>query len=680
LAAVSSGSASCSTGTVVVGTYPVTATYSGDSNYHGSTAATSFTVDQASTSFTASAAPTSTTYGTSVTLSATGLPSGATGTVTFTSGSTTLCADPVSAGSASCSTGTLPVGAYPVTATYSGDSNYLGSTATTSLTVDQAWTSFTASAVPSSTTYRTSVILSATGLPADATGTVTFTSGSTTLCSGPVSAGSASCSTGTLPVGAYPVTATYSGDSNYLGSTATTSFTINRASTSFTASAAPGTATYGTSVTLSATGLPAGATGTVTFTSGPTTLCSAPLVSGSASCSTGTLPVDAYPVTATYSADGSYAGSIATTSFTISKAPTSFTASAAPSSTTYGTGVTLSATGLPSGATGTVTFTSGSTTLCSGPVTAGSASCSTGILPVGAYRVTATYSGDSDYLGSTATTSFTIDQASTSLTASAAPSTASYGTSVTLSAAGLPGRATGTVTFTSGATFLCLAPVHSGSASCSTGTVPVGSYPVTATYSGDANYLGSTAHTAFVITARPVLALTVSGAPTSVAAGGSYTLTLSAAVTSAGGPAANDPVISITLPAGETFTAAPTEAGWDCAVSAGGSTLTCTSTAATPMAPGTSLDNLTVVIDVDAAASGTLPLSASLSDAGDGAVPVIRVEAVTVSDPVSTGVPDTGASTVPPGRWELGLLLILGGTILVAGWRRRQQRSRPNRG
>ncbi|MGA8015107.1 MAG: Ig-like domain repeat protein, partial [Candidatus Dormiibacterota bacterium] len=491
-------------------TIPVTVTASGGAVISNTVIASSddasagsgndtVTVAKIPTSITASALPSSATYGTSVTLSATGLPSAATGTVTFTSGATTLCFHAVSAGAGSCSAGIVAVGTYPVTASYSGDPNYLTSTAATSFTISQASTSFTASAAPSPTTYGTSVTLSATGLPSAATGTVTFTSGATTLCSQAVIAGAASCPTGTVALGTYPVTATYSGDSNFIGSTANTSFTVNQASTSFTASATPSSTTYGMSVTLKATGLPSAATGTVTFTSGATILCSDAVSSGDASCTTGILQAGTHPVTASFSGDTNYAGSTASTSFTINKAATSLLASAAPTTTTYGNPVTLSTSGLPAGATGTVTFTSGSTTLCSDAVSSGDASCTTGTLQAGTYPVTASYSGDTNYLGSTASTSFTIDQAPTSFTASAAPSTAPYGTSITLSAAGLPGGATGTVTFTSGATTLCSDAVSSGDASCTTGTVPVGSYPVTATYSGDADYAGATAAAAFTI-------------------------------------------------------------------------------------------------------------------------------------------------------------------------------------
>jgi len=70
------------------------------------------------------------------------------------------------------------------------------------------------------------VILSVAGLPGDATGTVSFATATSTLCSTPVSLGAASCTTGVLAPGDYPVTATYSGNDAYLPAAAPTEFTI----------------------------------------------------------------------------------------------------------------------------------------------------------------------------------------------------------------------------------------------------------------------------------------------------------------------------------------------------------------------------------------------------------------------------------------------------------------------
>ena len=178
---------------------------------------------------TESAAPSSIPYGTSDTLSVSGLAVGATGTITFTSGGSTLCTATLAATSCATST-TLAPGTYPVTATYSGDSNYTGAVATgASFIVTKADTSMTETASPPSIGYGSQDTLSVAGLPAGATGTVIFTSGGSTLCTTTLAA--TSCQTAaTLAPGAYPVTATYSGDGDYNGTIATgASFTVTKA-------------------------------------------------------------------------------------------------------------------------------------------------------------------------------------------------------------------------------------------------------------------------------------------------------------------------------------------------------------------------------------------------------------------------------------------------------------------
>ena len=90
------------------------------------------------TSVTASTIPTSTQRGRSVTFSAkvdslVGTP---TGTVSFTSGATILCATPMLVnGQGSCASTNAPVGLDTIVAHYSGDADHLASTSTTTLTV-----------------------------------------------------------------------------------------------------------------------------------------------------------------------------------------------------------------------------------------------------------------------------------------------------------------------------------------------------------------------------------------------------------------------------------------------------------------------------------------------------------------------------------------------------------------
>ena len=147
-------------------------------------------------------------------------------------------------------------------------------------------------------------------MPAGATGTLTFTSGTTTLCVATLAV--TSCHTAaTLTPATYPVTASYSGDSNDNAATATgATFTVIKADTAITVTVSPAETTAGSPVTVSVTGLPPGATGTVIFTSGGIVLCTATLPATGCT-TTVSLPPGTYPVTATYSGNEDYNGSIA---------------------------------------------------------------------------------------------------------------------------------------------------------------------------------------------------------------------------------------------------------------------------------------------------------------------------------------------------------------------------------
>jgi hypothetical protein len=133
------------------------------------------------------------------------------------------------------------------------------------------------------------------------------------------------------------------------------------------------------------------------------------------------------------------------------------------------------------------------------------ASRPTGALSPGAYGFQATYTGDA--LNGAATSScapFAVAPAQpVTISASANPTSASYGNTVILSAAGLPSDATGSVTFATDTMNLCSAPVSLGAASCTTAVLPTGDYSVSAAYSGDTAYPPAQAATAFTITPAP---------------------------------------------------------------------------------------------------------------------------------------------------------------------------------
>ncbi len=203
---------------------------------------------------------------------------------------------------------------------------------------------------------------------------------------------------------------------------------------------------------------------------------------------------------------------------------TPLTASASPASTSYGNPVLVSVAGMPAAATGTVSFNSGATTLCS--TTPPSLSCDTSsTLATGSYNITAAYSGNSVYGASSAATSFTITRSSAySMTASASPSSTPYGNAVALSASGIPGNATGTVSFKAGTATLCAVslPLRSCDTSSALGG---GSYSVIATYSGDTNYVGSSAPTSFTITPSSAYSMLATAAPGSTPHGNPVSLT-----------------------------------------------------------------------------------------------------------------------------------------------------------
>ncbi len=192
------------------------------------------TVSLASTTITLTVSPTSSVFGESVTLTATiaavspgaGTP---TGSVTFFNGTTSLGTGTVnSSGVATLAVTSLPTGTASLTATYSGDDNFATSTSTAaSFTVAQASTTTTVTSSVASPTPYEAVTLTATvaavspgaGTP---TGTVTFFNGTTSLGTGTLnSSGVATLAISSVPVGNYSITAQYSGDTNFTGSTST---------------------------------------------------------------------------------------------------------------------------------------------------------------------------------------------------------------------------------------------------------------------------------------------------------------------------------------------------------------------------------------------------------------------------------------------------------------------------
>jgi hypothetical protein len=485
------------------------------------------TYGQPSTQTAVTANPGSPTLGTSVTYSATvtgGTPSGS---VTFSTGSTSLCTATLSSGSGSCSATAAPLGTDLIFGTYSGGAGLSASTGTTTLTVTKAPTQTGVTAVAStgtlgsSVTYKATVTTSTTGLPTP-TGSVTFTAGSTSLCTATLSSGSGSCSATTAPVGSDTISGAYTGDTDFSGSTGTTSLVVNPAASQTSIGASPSPVAVGSSVTYSTTvstsvpGLPT-PTGTVTFTTGPTSLCTATLMSnGSGTCSSTAAPGGTDTISGAYSGDANFSGSNGTTSLVVEEPSQTGQITASPSPVTVGTPVSYSATvttnvtGLSTTPTGSVTFSTSSTSLCTATVsnTTGIASCPSSAAPPGTDTISATYSGDSVFAGSSGTTPLVVNKAASQTSIGANFSSVAHGASVTYSATvttsapGVP-TPTGSVTFSTGSTPLCTAPLSNGVITCTSSMAPVGTDMITGTYAGNTVFSGSSGTTTLVVNSPP---------------------------------------------------------------------------------------------------------------------------------------------------------------------------------
>jgi hypothetical protein len=455
---------------------------------------TNWTFTQSSTTTLTSALNPST-FGSGVTLTAT-VTSGATGTVTFKDGSTSLGNVTLGHSSGSLLVSSFGVGSHVLIAVYGGDNSYLTSTSSTLTQVvnkANSSTSLVSSLNPS--TFGSGVTLTATVSPSTATGTITFKDGSTTIGTATLGHGSGTLSISSLGVGSHSLAAVYAGNGNFIASTSNTlAQTVNQASSTSTLSSGSNPSTYGNSVTFTASVAPSTATGTMTVKDGPTTLGTCALSSGSCSYATSTLRAGSHSLTALYGGNGNYAGSTSSTlTQTVNKAATATSLVSSLNPSTFGSGVTLTATVSPAAATGSITFKDGSTTLATVTLGHGSGSVTTTSLSAGSHALTAAYGGNQNYLSSTSNTvSQSVAAAGTTTTLASDFNPSNAGDFVTFTALVTPNSATGTVTIKDGSLTLSTCTLTGGTCTYTTSSLSAGNHVLTAVYGGSGNDGGST--------------------------------------------------------------------------------------------------------------------------------------------------------------------------------------------
>jgi hypothetical protein len=262
--------------------------------------------------------------GQSVTFTDTVSPNSATGTASFSDGSTVLASGvAVTSGVATFTTSALATGSHSISTTFTPAS---GTPSTASLTQSVVAPAATATALSSSANPAsqgqsvtfTATVTSASGTPA---GSVTFTDGATALATNVAvnASGVATFSTSSLATGGHSIVASFTGTSLWQNSTSSTlTQTINATSftTSTSVTSTPNPSNSGTSVTFTATITSTGGTpaGSVTFAEGATVLASNVTVnaSGQATFSTSTLSVGSHTITAAFTGSGGFGSSSGT--------------------------------------------------------------------------------------------------------------------------------------------------------------------------------------------------------------------------------------------------------------------------------------------------------------------------------------------------------------------------------
>lgn len=325
--------------------------------------------------------------------------------------------------------------------------------ATTAATTTSLAASNTKPTTGQSVTFTATVAAkSGSGAP---TGTVNFIDEANPIGTGTVSAGSATFTTSALANGSHSLTAAYSGDANFAGSTSgAVTVTVSAPTKTATTTAVSASATQlstGQNLTLNITVEPKSGSGTPTGTAsildGQSQIGSTPLAGGSSSYSTSNLAAGSHSITIVYSGDNNFATSTsAAISITVSapaKTGTATTIAASATQINAGASVTFTAkvaaqsgTGTP---TGMIAFFDSQTQIGSATLAAGSAQFATTTLSSGAHSITAAYSGDANFKNS--------DSAAVTVAVAAAP-TPDYTLSMSSPSLSVAVGASGSLTLT----------------------------------------------------------------------------------------------------------------------------------------------------------------------------------------------------------------------------------------
>lgn len=218
-----------------------------------------------------------------------------------------------------------------------------------------------------------------------------------------------------------------------------------------------------------------------------------------------------YNLTALYTGDGTFAGSLSQRlPITVTAASTTTTVASSVSSSKLGQSVTFTATVHPqySGQpTGTVEFYADGNPIGSASVSGGQAAVSTSALTFGTHTIQADYSGDSSFITSLGSAKQKVGDAASSIQVTSSLNPAVYGQAVTLTATvtdSAGSTPTGVVVFSETGAYYGTITLTAGVAQIGLPTtLAAGKHNITAQYSGDSTDATAKASLAQVITGAP---------------------------------------------------------------------------------------------------------------------------------------------------------------------------------
>ncbi len=607
---------STSTGSLP-GTFAITVSGLTSANYTLQTLPGTLTVVETATTTTVVADPASIQYGDTLMLTATVSPAQVTdivvtGNVSFFDGPTLLGQATVSGGLATLSTSTLNAATHAITAVYNGDGTYATSVSDPQTvtvvkrtapdggpallatvqdesrpvgTANPQFTYLSSGALVNGDTYDTAI----TGAPVYSTAATPASPAGTT----------------------WPIDVNGLGSQNYVLGIVKGTLTIVANSTTTALTVNPTSSQYGDPVTLTATVTPSAATGTITFVDGSIVLGTATLSGGIATLTTTAIHAGVYTIKADYLGDGNY-GDSTSSPVTLTILRRSGGAGRVPAlNVTVGNATRAYREGDPAfNYTVSGTLVNGDTYTSAVVGVPVYSTTSTVLSPPGSYSITIAGINSRDYLLGFVAGTLAVTKATPTVTVTSSLNPSTPGSPVTFTAT-LRLDATGTVTFSDGATTLGSGTITGGKATLTISTLAIATHAITAQYAGDINYNSAISASLSQVVNKAAGTPTVTVSPNPNPSGSTVTITA-------------------TLPTGATGTVTFYD----------GTTVIGT-------AP---INNSTATLAVPSFSQGTHSITASYSGDANFGSGVSAPVSLAITAPADFAVANkTAAQTIPPG-------------------------------